>query len=272
VARVTSPAPESSDRLRLAFVSGALLFLYGLLAQYLPAPGVRVSLVVALIVNLTLFAGLIAGLSPLRAAGTRALFVALLAAAVSVPFSYLGWIPAANVAKAVAAAGLGYWLAGAITSPGVIVLVAGLSAIVDIVSVATGPTKVLLERAPDAVGYLTVAFAWPGREIGDVYTALGVADLIFFALYVGAARSLGLRSAATVVAVALSIAVAVVAGMRVSAMPALPWMAAAFLAVNADLLFGRRRGRSSLPSSRRSPATDCDSGRSPSDGESAGPR
>jgi hypothetical protein len=105
-----------------------------------------------------------------------------------------------------------------------------------------------------------------------VYTALGVADLIFFALYVGAAHSLGLRSTATVVAVALSIAAAVVAGMRVSAMPALPWMAAAFLTVNADLLFGRRRGRSSPPSSRRSPATDCDAEHSLSNGEPAGPR
>jgi hypothetical protein len=72
-----------------------------------------------------------------------------------------------------------------------------------------------------------------------------VSDLIFFALYIGVARALGLRSAATVVGVALGIAVAVVAGMRVSAMPALPWMAAAFLGVNADLLFSRRRNERS---------------------------
>ena len=204
---------EPPARLRLPPAAAALLFLYGYLAPYLPAPGTR-GLVLALAINLTLFAALVAGLSPLRLIGIRALLIAALAAGLSVVFTYLGWVPPANVAKTVAAAGVGYWLAGAITSPAVIVLVAGLSAVVDIVSVATGPTKVLLERAPAAVGYLTVVFAWPGRAIADGYTALGVADLIFFSLYVGAARTLGLRSAATVVGV-VGIAVAVVAGMRV---------------------------------------------------------
>jgi hypothetical protein len=239
VPRLNPQTHEPPARLRLAAAAAVLLFLYGYLAPHLPAPGTRLSLVLALAINLTLFAALVAGLSPLRSSGMRALLIAALAAGLSVVFTYLGWVPPANVAKTVAAAGVGYWLAGAITSPAVIVLVAGLSAVVDIVSVAMGPTKALLERAPAAVGYLTVVFAWPGRDIADGYTALGVADLIFFSLYVGAARSLGLRSAATVVGVALGIAVAVVAGMRVSAMPALPWMAAAFLAVNADLLFGR---------------------------------
>jgi len=232
---------EPGARLRLAIVAGALLFLYGYLAPYVPQTGIRAGLVLALAANLALFSALIAGLSPLRAAGARALLVAAVAGGLSVPLSWAGWIPAANVAKAVAAAGLGYWLAGAVTSLGVIVLIAGLSAVVDIVSVAWGPTKALIEKAPESVGYLTVAFVWPGYDPARLSTALGVADLVFFALYVGAARAFGLRSAATVAGVALGIAAAVVGGIWIGVMPALPWLAAGFLAVNADLMIRRRR-------------------------------
>ena len=239
--RRTPPAP-----LRLAAVSAFALLVYGLVAPYLPATGgVYAGLAVALVVNLALFSGVVAGLSPLRTAGTRALVVAAAAAALSVPFGLLDWVPAANVAKVVAAAGLGYWLAGVISSLGVVLLVAVLSAVVDIVSVLTGPTKVLLERAPDAVGYLTVAFLWPGQDPLRFYTALGVADLIFFALYVGAAQKFALRSTATVVGVAAGIGAAVVVGLWTGPMPALPWLAAGFLVSNADLLLGRGRSLSS---------------------------
>jgi len=232
---------EPVARLRLAVAAAVLLFLYGHLAPYAPEAGIRAGLVLALVVNLALFSALIAGLSPLRAAGARALLVAAVAGGLSVPLSWAGWIPAANVAKTVAAAGLGYWLAGAVTSLGVIVLIAGLSAVVDIVSVAWGPTKALIEKAPESVSYLTVAFVWPGYDPGRLSTALGVADLVFFALYVGAARAFELRSAATVAGVALGIAAAVVGGIWIGVMPALPWLAAGFLAVNADLMLRRRR-------------------------------
>lgn len=227
--------------MRLAAVSALALLVYGIVAPYLPVTGLYSGLAVALVVNLPLFAGVIAGLSPLRRAGTRALAVAAAASVVSVVFVLLEWVPAANVAKAAAAAGLGYWLAGAISSLGVVVLVAALSAGVDIVSVLVGPTKALLDRAPEAVGYLTVAFLWPGQDPLRFYTALGVADLVFFALYVGAARKFGLRPTATVAGVAAGIAAAIVVGIWVGPMPALPWLAAGFLIPNADLLLARRR-------------------------------
>ncbi len=244
VPRLDREYSESPSRLWLAAAAAILLLVWGYTAAFLPTAGENTGLLVSTVVNLSLFATLIAGLSPLRAAGLLGLLVAAVAAAVSIPLSYLGWEPAANIVKTLAAAGLGYWLAGAITSKGVIVLVAGLSAIVDIASVAAGPTKVLLENAEEAVGYLTVALAWPGYPVGEVHGALGMADLIFFALYVGAARTLALRSTATIVGVAAGIAAAMVAARWVTAMPALPWMAAGFLAVNADLLFrGLRGGR-----------------------------
>lgn len=238
---MSASSPEPSARLRLAGLGAAVLFLYSLLAPYAPQIAVRAALVLALVVNLTLFSLLVAGLSPLRVAGGRALLAAAVAAGLSVPLSWAGWVPAANVVKTVAAAGLGYWLAGAVTSLGVVVLVAGLSAVVDVVSVAWGPTKALIEKAPESIGYLTVAFVWPGEDPARMATVLGVADLVLFALYVGAARAFGLRTAATVVGVALGIALAVVSGVWVGVMPALPWLAAGFLAVNADLMLRRRR-------------------------------
>lgn len=253
---------EPGARLRLAVVAGALLFLYAYLAPFAPETGIRAGLILALAVNLALISTLIAGLSPLRTAGARALLVAAVAAGLSVPLSWAGWIPAANVAKTVAAAGLGYWLAGAVTSLGVIVLIAGLSAVVDIVSVAWGPTKALIEKAPESVSYLTVAFVWPGYDPARLSTALGIADLVFFALYVGAARAFGLRSAATVAGVALGIAAAVVGGIWVGVMPALPWLAAGFLAVNADLMLRRRRSPAG--------AGDPSGGRDPGDGRGTG--
>lgn len=231
---------ESPARLWLALAGAVLLLAYGYLAPLAPPAGLRVGILVALVADLVFFSLLIAGLSLLRTAGNRALLAAAAAAAVSVPLSWAGWVPAANVAKTVAAAGLGYWLAGAVSSLGVVVLVAGLSAVVDIASVAWGPTKALIEKAPESVSYLTVAFVWPGEDPTQLATALGVADLVFFALYVGAARAFGLRSTATVVGVALGIAAAVVGGLWVGVMPALPWLALGFLAVNADLIFGRR--------------------------------
>ncbi len=216
---------------------------WGYLAPQLPQLGVSGGLAVSLLVGLPLFTFLVAALSPLRGMGVRALLVALLAAALAAPLTYLHVVPLANVAKVVAAAGLGYWLVGALTSPAVVVLIAGLSSLVDIVSVAVGPTRALLEKAPAAVGYLTVAFAWPGLDLATAHTALGVSDFVFFSLYVGAARAFGLRPAVTSVAVALGIATAVIAGIWVGAMPALPFLALGFLAANADLLFTRQPPR-----------------------------
>jgi hypothetical protein len=232
---------EPRALLRLALAAAALLVVYILLAPHLPRLSLRPSLVVSLVVSLALVSLMCVGLLPLRSMSHWALLVAAVGAAVGALSTAFGWVALADPSKALFAAALGFWLAGQITAPAVVVGIAVLAAVADIVSVAIGPTRALLEHAPGAVGYFTLAFPWPGRDPAEVFTALGVSDVIFFCLYLCSARRFHLRTAATVVGMALSVVVSVVIGLRISAVPALPLLGVAFVGVNADLLW--RGGR-----------------------------
>jgi hypothetical protein len=240
-----SAGSEPRALLRLALAATLALIAYLLLARQLPRTSLRPSLLISLVVCLAFISLLCLGLLPLRAMGHRMLLVAAGGAVLGAVFTAVGWVALADPAKVLLAAALGFWLAEQITSPAIVAGIALLAAVADIVSVAAGPTKVLLEHAPGAVGYFTLAFAWPGRDPASVYTALGVSDIIFFCLYLCAARRFHLRTGATVVGMVLSVVVSVVIGLRVSAVPALPLLGVAFVGVNADLLlrpWRRRRG------------------------------
>jgi hypothetical protein len=237
-ARYPKPAgSEPRALLRLALFAAAALVAYLVLAQRLPRLSLRPSLLISLVVCLVLISLLCVGLLPLRRMGHRILLVATFGAVLGAVFTAVGWVALADPAKVVFAAALGFWLAEQITSPAIVVGIAVLAAVADIVSVAVGPTKALLEHAPGAIAYFTLAFAWPGRDLVNVYTALGVSDAIFFCLYLCAARRFHLRTAATVVGMVLSVVVSVVIGLRISAVPALPLLGVAFVGVNADLLW-----------------------------------
>ena len=120
---------------------------------------------------------------------------------------------------------------------------AAVSAAVDIVSVAAGPTKAILEKGPVVVGYFTIAVTWAGYSYAEAYTGLGISDVLFFALYLGAARRFGLRTGWSAVAMVASFLGTIALAMWWTALPALPLLSVAFLAVNADLLVrGVRRG------------------------------
>jgi hypothetical protein len=237
---VRHPKPAGTEPrrlLRLALAAAAVLVAYFVLAPHLPRLSLRPSLVISLAVCLVLVSLLCVGLLPLRGLGHRILLVAAIGAVLGGVFTALGWVALADPAKVLFAAALGFWLAEQITSPAIVVGIVVLTAVADIVSVAVGPTRALLEHAPGAVGYLTLAFAWPGRDPASAYTALGVSDIIFFCLYLCVARRFHLRTAATVVGMALSVLVSVVIGLRISAVPALPLLGLAFVGVNADLLW-----------------------------------
>ena len=150
-------------------------------------------------------------------------------------------VPLANVAKIVAAGALGIWIAEELEQLSWIVIVAAVSAAVDIVSVAVGPTKALLGKGPVVVGYFTIAVTWMGYSYDEAYTGLGISDVIFFALYLGAARRFGLRVGWSAVAMVGSFLVTIAAAMYWTALPALPLLSVAFLAVNGDLLWRRLR-------------------------------
>ena len=232
-------------RLAPAVVAGALIVLWGLLSSSLPALPVRADIMLSSALVLSLVAVLVWGLLPLHALGRRLPLLTAAALPLAILFVWLGWVPLANVAKVVAAAALGIWIAEELEKLSWIVIVAVVSAAVDVVSVAAGPTKAILDQGPVVVGYFTVAVTWAGYTYGEAYTGLGISDVIFLALYLGAARRFGLRVGWSAAAMVVSFLATIAAAMWWTALPALPLLSVAFLAVNGDLLWTnlRRGGR-----------------------------
>jgi len=231
-------------RLVPAVVAGALIVLWGFLSSRLPPLPVRADIMLSSALVLSLVVVLVWGLLPLHTLGHRLPLLTAAALPLAILFVWLGWVPLANVAKVVAAAALGIWIAEELERLSWIVIVAVVSAAVDVVSVAVGPTKAILDQGPVVVGYFTVAVTWAGYTYGEAYTGLGISDVIFLALYLGAARRFGLRVGWSAVAMVVSFLATIAAAMWWTALPALPLLSVAFLAVNGDLLWTNlRRGR-----------------------------
>jgi len=232
-------------RLRSAAGAAVVLVAVGALSGVFPPFALRVDIVASAALSLAAVAWLVWSLDPLRALGHRLLLVAAVGLPLGALLTWFGLLPLANVAKVVAAAALGLWVAENLEHASWVVLVAVVSAVVDIASVYGGPTRALLEEGPQVVGYFTVALAWIGYDITDGYTALGISDVVFFSLYLGAARRFGLRPVASAVAMVASFLVTIVAALWWEALPALPLLSLAFLAVNADKLWASRATRPS---------------------------
>ena len=230
-------------RLTPAVAAGALIILWGFLSSRLPALPVKANIMLSSALVLSLVTVLVWGLLPLHTLGRRLPLLTAVALPLAILFVWLGWVPLANVAKVVAAAALGIWIAEELEKLSWIVVVAVVSAVVDIVSVAAGPTKAILGQGPVVVGYFTIAVTWAGYTYSEAYTGLGISDVIFLALYLGAARRFGLRVGWSAVAMVVSFLATIAAAMWWTALPALPLLSVAFLAVNGDLLWrALRRG------------------------------
>jgi hypothetical protein len=230
-------------RLVPALVAGALIVLWGFFSSRLPALPVKLNIMLSAALVLSLVAVLVWGLLPLHTLGRRLPLLTVVALPLAILFVWLGWVPLANVAKVVAAAALGIWIAEELEKLSWIVIVAVVSAAVDIVSVAAGPTKAILGQGPVVVGYFTIAVTWAGYTYSEAYTGLGISDVIFLALYLGAARRFDLRVGWSAVAMVVSFLATIAAAMWWTALPALPLLSVAFLAVNGDLLWRKlRRG------------------------------
>lgn len=234
-------------RLALPLAAVAVLLVWGFGSGALPALPVRLDIMVSSALVLTAVGALVWGMLPLRALGRRLPLVALAALPFAALFVWIGWVPAANIAKVVFAAALGIWIADELERVSWIVVVAAVSAAVDVVSVAMGPTRVILDQGPVLVGYFTVAVTWAGYTYAEAFTGLGVSDVIFFALYLAAARRFGLRVGLSAVAMVTSFLGTIAMAMWWTALPALPLLSVAFLAVNADLLYRSVRGGGEAP-------------------------
>jgi hypothetical protein len=235
-------------RLILPAAAIAVLLAWGFGSRLLPAPPMRGNIIVSSAIVLSAVAALVWGLLPLSALGRRLPLIALAALPFAVAFVWLGWVPAANVAKIVFAATLGIWIAGELQRLSWVVIVAAVTAVVDIVRVAAGPTKAILDKGPVVVGYFTVAATWAGYSYAEAYTGLGTSDVLFFALYLGAARRFRLREGWSAVAMVASFLCTIALAMYWTALPALPLLSVAFLVVNADrILRGVRGGGEAKP-------------------------
>ena len=148
---------------------------------------------------------------------------------------------AANFTKFAAVVATAWWFLGFFETVAWVLLVAVLIIPVDIVSVFRGPTKVIVEEQPEVFSALSIAFPTPG----DGNSAqLGLPDVLFFALFLGAAARFGLRVAPTWVAMVASFGatLALAIWQQEAGLPALPLLSIAFALVNADLLWRAYKG------------------------------
>ena len=123
-----------------------------------------------------------------------------------------------------------------------VVLVACIVPWVDAYSVWRGPTHHIVTHRRHVFTLLSFAFPVPGENSA---ANLGLPDLLFFALFLGAAVRFGLRVPWTWLTLTASfggtIALAIL--FDVAGLPALPLLALGFLLPNADLLWQAVRRR-----------------------------
>jgi hypothetical protein len=158
-------------------------------------------------------------------------------------FHVAGWNGAENFSKLFGITFLGFWFLQYFETLSWVVLVAFIIPWVDAFSVFSehGPTNNIVKDHPSV--FTTFSFAFPIP--GEPFTAnLGLPDLLFFALFLGAAARFGLRPGLTWLLMTLSFGLTLVfANLRETGAPALPLLAIAFLAANADLIWRRLRTR-----------------------------
>jgi hypothetical protein len=185
---------------------------------------------------------------PLRTSGIRALGIAALTlASATVVLEQLDLAIAANFMKLAAAVAVGWWFLSFFEALSWVLLVVLLIVPIDAFSVAMGPTKVIVEEHEEVFNALSVTFPIPGPEAG---AQLGLPDILFFALFLGAADRFNLRIGWTWLVMTLSFGatLALAVAFDVSGLPALPLLSLAFVLVNSDLLWRAYRERSATPS------------------------
>ena len=177
-------------------------------------------------------------------------------AVLAVVLQIVGLDVLANFAKLGAVTLLAWWFLTFFETSAWVATVAVIIPWVDAVSVWRGPTKQIVTHKRELFTTFSFAFPVPGEE--DT-AQLGLPDLLFFALFLGAAARWKLRVRLTWLAMTLSFGatLALAVGFDISGLPALPLLALGFLAPNADLLWRKLRAPNawgSLTSERRGTA------------------
>jgi hypothetical protein len=148
----------------------------------------------------------------------------------------------ANFSKLAAATAVGFWFLELFERLSWVVLVAAIIPVVDSISVWRGPTNKIVTDQPEVFGALS--FAFPVADEGSFQ--LGIPDLLFFAVFLGAAARWNLRVGFTWLLLTASFGITMALAVWVDpfglgGLPALPLLSLAFLAANADLLWRELR-------------------------------
>jgi hypothetical protein len=151
----------------------------------------------------------------------------------------------ANLAKFATVTGAGLLFLSAFEALSWAVAVALIIPWVDAYSVWRGPTHSITENHPSVFTKLSIAFVTPGGSSAR----LGLPDVLFFAMFLGATVRWDLRPGWTWLAMTagLGLTMALTTVWSTSGLPALPAIAVGFLLPNADLIWkrfvGGRRAR-----------------------------
>jgi hypothetical protein len=143
----------------------------------------------------------------------------------------------ANFAKFGAVTAAGFLFLHAFESLSWIVTVAFIIPWVDAYSVWRGPTQSITEHHPAVFTRLSIGFVVPGGNAAR----LGLPDVLFFTVFLGASARFGLRPLATWIAmlVGLGITMTATTFWASGGLPALPAISVGFLVANGDLLWRR---------------------------------
>jgi len=187
---------------------------------------------------------------PLRELSMRTLLIATgILALLALAFAELDWGLPGNFAKMWAAVFAGWAFLGFFELLSWVVIVAVVVPVVDAISVWHGPTHAITKHHFGVYTAVAVAFVVPGG--GAAY--LGPPDILFFALFLGAAARWGLRVNWTWAAMTAMYGLTVVTAnaAHVGGLPALPFLSVGFLLANADLLWRQFRNRPRAPEQPR---------------------
>jgi len=187
---------------------------------------------------------------PLRRNGmTRLGWAAVTLVTVSVLLEWGDLDIAANFVKIAAVVCVAWWFLSFFEALSWVLLIAVLIVPVDIFSVARGPTKEIVENQPQVFNALSISFPLPGEHNS---AQLGLPDVLFFSLFLGAADRFGLRIGLTWILMTLSFGatLALAVGFDISGLPALPLLSVAFVLANADHLWRYYRDWRSARSSK----------------------
>lgn len=179
--------------------------------------------------------------------------VVVVLALVALGCSLADWGLPANFAKMFAAAFAGWAFLTLFERLSWVVLVAAVIPLVDIISVWRGPTHQITTHHFEVYTAVAIAFLVPGG--GAAY--LGPPDILFFALFLGAAARWSLRVNWTWISMVAvySLTIVIANAADVNGLPALPFLSLGFFLPNADLIWrSLKRPEAVSPSSGDGPA------------------